>query len=133
VVTIALAIYAMVAVIVSLVIGAGERARALSFLRTLGLSDRQAQRLTILEIFPMILVTALVGLGLGLGLPAALGPGVDLSSYAGDIPVGDYSLDLITPAALAAGLAAVAVLGAYAHTAISRRRSLGAVLRVGDS
>ncbi|SEF68168.1 FtsX-like permease family protein [Nonomuraea solani] len=132
VVTAALAAYALIAVILSLVIGAADRARALSFLRTLGLSDRQAQRLTVLEILPMILVTALAGLGLGLGLPAALGPGVDLSSYAGDLPVGDYALDPFLPSALAAGLAAVAVLGAYAHIAIGRRRSLGAVLRVGD-
>ncbi|NRQ38298.1 hypothetical protein HII36_41700 [Nonomuraea sp. NN258] len=132
VVTAALAAYALVAVVVSLVIGAADRARALSFLRTLGLSDRQAQRLTVLEVLPLILVTALVGLALGLGLPAALGPGVDLSAYAGDVPVGDYSPDLITPVVLAAGVAAVAVLGAYAHTAISRRRALGAVLRVGE-
>ncbi|MEQ4724826.1 FtsX-like permease family protein [Nonomuraea sp. B19D2] len=132
VVTVALGSYALVAVVLSLVVGAAERARTVSFLRTLGLSDRQAQRLTVLEILPMILLTASVGLGLGLFLPFALGPGVDLSSYAGDLPVGDYSLDLFTPVALAAGLAAVAVLGAYAHTAISRRRNLGAVLRVGD-
>lgn len=132
VVTVALAAYALVAVVLSLVVGAAERARAVSFLRTLGLSEPQAQRLTVLEILPMIVVTALAGLGLGLGLPAALGPGVDLSSYAGDLPVGDYSPDPFLPGALAAGLAAVAILGAYAHTAISRRRSLGAVLRVGD-
>ncbi|MEO3868339.1 FtsX-like permease family protein [Nonomuraea sp. B12E4] len=132
VVTAALAGYALVAVVLALVVGAAERARAVSFLRTLGLSERQAQRLTVLEILPMILVTALVGLGLGLLLPVALGPGVDLSSYAGGLPVGDYSLDLLTPSALAAGLAAVAVLGAYTHTAIGRRRNLGAVLRVGD-
>ncbi|MEU6712508.1 FtsX-like permease family protein [Nonomuraea sp. NPDC046802] len=132
VVTVALAGYALVAVVLSLVIGAADRAVAVSYLRALGLSDRQAQRLTVLEILPMILITALVGLGLGLGLPSALGPGVDLSSYSGDLPVGDYSLDLLTPSALAAGLSAAAVLGAYAHTAISRRRSLGAVLRVGD-
>ncbi|MFI7451284.1 FtsX-like permease family protein [Nonomuraea sp. NPDC049714] len=132
VVTVALAGYALVAVVITLVIGAADRAKALSFLRTLGLSDRQAERLTVLEILPMIVVTALAGLALGLGLPAALGPGVDLSAYAGGLPVGDYELDLVTPTALAAGLAVVAVLGAYAHTAISRRRSLGAVLRVGD-
>ncbi|MBF8185361.1 hypothetical protein ITP53_06335 [Nonomuraea sp. K274] len=132
VVTVALAGYALVAVVLTLAAGAADRARAVSFLRTLGLSDRQARRLTVLEVLPVIVVTALVGLGLGLGLPAVLGPGVDLSSYAGDLPVGDYSTDLVTPSALAAGLAAVAVLGAYAHTAISRRRALGAVLRVGD-
>ncbi|WP_188196457.1 FtsX-like permease family protein [Nonomuraea sp. SYSU D8015] len=133
VVTVALGAYALVAVILSLVVGAADRARAVSFLRTLGLSDRQARRLTVLEVLPMVLVTSLAGLALGLGLPPALGPGVDLSAYAGDLPVGDYSPDLLTPAALAAGLTVVAALGAYAHTAIARRRSLGAELRVGDS
>ncbi|MFI7706999.1 FtsX-like permease family protein [Nonomuraea sp. NPDC049480] len=132
VVTVALGLYALVAVVLSLVVGGADRARAVSFLRTLGLSDRQARRLTVLEVLPMILVTALAGLGLGLGLPSALGPGVDLSAYAGDLPVGDYSPDLLTPGAMAAGLTVVAVLGAYAHTAIGRRRSLGAALRVGD-
>ncbi|TDD12287.1 FtsX-like permease family protein [Nonomuraea deserti] len=132
VVTVALAAYALAAVVLGLMVGAAERARAVSFLRTLGLSERQARRLTVLEILPVILVTALAGLGLGLGLPAVLGPAVDLSPYAGDLPVGDYALDLFVPGALAAGLAAVAVLGAYAHTLISGRRGLGAVLRVGD-
>ncbi|MGP3957302.1 FtsX-like permease family protein [Nonomuraea sp. 3N208] len=131
--TVALGLYALVAVVLSLVVGAADRARAVSFLRTLGLSDRQARRLTVLEVLPMVLVTALVGLGLGLGLPTALGPGVDLSAYAGDLPVHDYTPDLLTPGALAAGLIVAAALGAYAHTAMGRRRSLGAVLRVGDS
>ena len=130
--TVALAVYALIAVVVTLVIGAADRARALSFLRTLGLSDRQARGLTVLEILPLILITSLAGLALGLGLPAALGPAIDLSAYTGDLPVDDYSADPVMPVVLAAGLAAVAVLGVYAHTAISRRRSLGAVLRVGD-
>jgi putative ABC transport system permease protein len=129
--TLALAGYALVAVILTLVIGAADRARALSFLRTLGLSDRQARGLTVLEILPLVVVSSLAGLALGLVLPAALGPGIDLSAYAGDVPVGAYDLDPVLPAVLAAGLAAVAVLGAYAHTAINRR-SLGTVLRVGD-
>lgn len=132
VVTVALAVYALIAVIIALVISAADRGRAVSFLRTLGLSAGQAQRLTVLEISPMIVLTALAGLALGLGLPAALGPGVDLSSYTGDLAVGNYDLDLLTPTLLAAGLTAVAVGGAYVHTAISRRRSLGSVLRVGD-
>ncbi|MBB5080282.1 hypothetical protein [Nonomuraea endophytica] len=132
IVTVALAAYALVAVVVTLVISAAERAAALSFLRTLGLSARQAQGLTVLEISPMIVLTSLAGLALGLVLPAALGPGVDLSAYTGDLGVQSYDLDLLTPTLLAAGLTGVAVVGAYAHTAISRRRSLGSVLRVGE-
>ncbi|TMR18554.1 FtsX-like permease family protein [Nonomuraea turkmeniaca] len=132
VVTVALGLYALVAVVLSLLVGAAERARAVSFLRTLGLSDRQARRLTVLEVLPMVLVTALVGLGLGLGLPIALGPGVDLSAYAGDLQVSGYSPDLVMAGVLAGGLAVAAALGAYAHTALGRHRDLGAVLRVGD-
>lgn len=131
-VTAALAGYAMIAVIMTLVITAPARARTLSFLSTLGLSPGQAQRLTVLEVSPMILITALAGLGLGLVLPAALGPGLDLSAYTGSVAVGGYRTDLLTPVLLGVGLTAVSVLGAYAHTALSRRRSLGFVLRVGD-
>ncbi|MFG1944130.1 FtsX-like permease family protein [Nonomuraea sp. NPDC048826] len=132
VVTVALGAYALVAIVLSLVVGAPERARAVSLLRTLGLSDRQAVRLTLLEPLPLVAVTALVGLALGLGLPAALGPGVDLSSSAGGLTVGDHTPGPLTPLTLAAGLVVCALLGAYAHNAAGRRRDLGAVLRVGD-
>ncbi|MCG5211894.1 FtsX-like permease family protein [Streptosporangium soli] len=133
VVTAALTAYALLAVLIMLVIGAAERGTALSFLRTLGMPERQARGLTVLEIAPMIVLTTLAGLLLGLVLPVALGPGIDLSVYAGDLPVKDYPIDLITPALLAGGVAVVAVLGAFAHAAVSHRRALGSVLRVGES
>lgn len=131
-VTIALAVYALLTVVMALVVGAAERARALSYLRTLGLSDRQATNLTVLEITPLIVLTACAGLVLGLALPAALGPGVDFSVYAGDLAVRTYELSLTTPVLLAAGLAAVATAGAFLHALIGRGRSLGSILRVGD-
>ncbi|MBN6053032.1 hypothetical protein JYK22_13925, partial [Nonomuraea sp. RK-328] len=131
--TVALAAYALVAVVVMLVIGAADRARALAFLRPLGLSERQARGLTTLEILPLVLVTALAGLGLGLALPAALGPGIDLSAYAGGVAVQGYAPDLAVPVLLAAGLAVAAGLGAYVHTAAGRGRGSGAaLLRTGD-
>ncbi|MDA0632723.1 hypothetical protein OUY22_04785 [Nonomuraea sp. MCN248] len=132
VVTVALGLYALVAIALSLVVGAPERARTVSLLRTLGLSDRQAVRLTLLESLPLTVITALAGLALGLGLPAALGPGVDMSSYAGGLPVGDFSPSPLTPVALTAGLVLCALACAHAHQAAVRRRDLGAVLRVGD-
>ncbi|MEV4800556.1 FtsX-like permease family protein [Nonomuraea sp. NPDC049421] len=131
VVTVALGAYALVAIVLSLVAGAEGRARTVSLLRTLGLSDRQARRLTLLELLPVVVITAPVGVALGMGLPAALGPGVDVSVFAGGLPVADHTPGLLTPAALAAGLALCAVAGAYAHTAMTRRRKLDAALRVG--
>ncbi|MFI0417319.1 hypothetical protein [Spongiactinospora sp. 9N601] len=132
VVTLALGGYALLAVIIVLVITGAERSTALTYLRTLGMSERQARGLTVLEIAPMIVLTALVGLVLGLALPAALGPGIDLSVYTGDVRIEGYPVDVLTPSLLAIGLAGVAVAGAFAHAAIARRRSLGSALRVGD-
>ncbi|MEO3789563.1 FtsX-like permease family protein [Nonomuraea sp. B10E15] len=131
VVTVALGAYALVAIVLSLVAGAAGRARTVSLLRTLGLSGRQARRLVLLELLPVVLVTAPVGLALGLVLPAALGPGVDVSAFAGGLPVAGHTPGLLTPVALVAGMGLCAVLGAYAHIAMGRRRNLDA-LRVGD-
>ncbi|GAA0400651.1 hypothetical protein Acor_39420 [Acrocarpospora corrugata] len=130
IVTVALAGYALIAVIIALVIGAAERARSLSFLRTLGLSQRQARLLTVLEVAPLIVLTSLAGLALGLVLPAALGPGLDLSAYAG-IAVTEFPLTFTTPILLAAGLAAVSILGAFGHASTGRR--VATALRVGES
>jgi putative ABC transport system permease protein len=74
-----LAVYALLTVIIALVVGAADRARAVSHLRMLGLSRRQAAGLTVLEITPLIVLTACAGFLLGIGLPSALGPGGDLS------------------------------------------------------
>ncbi|MFI6498424.1 hypothetical protein [Nonomuraea typhae] len=82
VVTGAMGGYVLAAVVLALVVGGQERARALSFLRTLGLSTGQARRMTALEVAPMIVLAVLAGLGLGLGLPPALGSAIDLSAYA---------------------------------------------------
>ncbi|GAA3092992.1 FtsX-like permease family protein [Streptosporangium carneum] len=127
--TIALAGYALAAVLVALVTGGAERAGALTHLRALGLSQGQARRLTVLEISPMIVLTAVAGLLLGLALPAALGPGVDLSAYTGGLAVEVYPADLTAPVLLTVGLAAAAMLGAFAYAAFGRGRPLGTALR----
>ncbi|GIH39518.1 hypothetical protein Mco01_25180 [Microbispora corallina] len=130
VVTAALAAYALVAVVLALVAGAADRARALAYLRTLGLSRRQARGLTVVEIAPLIVLASLAGLLLGLALPAAVAPGVDLSPYAGQ-PVEGFPITVGTPALLAGGLAAAAVLGALAYATAGR--AVTGVLRLGES
>ncbi|RJL26484.1 FtsX-like permease family protein [Bailinhaonella thermotolerans] len=131
-VSIALAAYALLVIVLALVTGAAERSRTISYLRTLGLSGRQARVITVLEIAPMVTVAAAVGLGLGLALPYLLGPALDMRPYTGGLTLGAFRIDPVTPVALAAGLAAFAVLGAFLHAAASGRRTLGNVLRVGE-
>jgi putative ABC transport system permease protein len=132
-VTAALAGYAVLAVVIALVAGADARAGTLSYLRALGLSEGQARRVTVLEVAPVVVCGAVAGLLLGLALPAALGPGIDLSVYAGSPDARARPLAPGVPILLTAGLAAVAVLGAFAHAAAGRRRSLASVLRAGDA
>lgn len=74
----AFALYALVAVVLALVTNAADRARALSPLRTLGLSAGQARRLTLLEVSPLLVLTTLAGIALGLALVPLLGPSVTL-------------------------------------------------------
>ncbi|MFG1700627.1 FtsX-like permease family protein [Nonomuraea sp. NPDC049309] len=131
VVTAALGAYALVAIVMSLVAGAEGRTRTISLLRTLGLSDRQARWLVLLELLPVVLITAPVGVALGMILPAALGPGVDVSVFAGGLPVTDHAPGLLTPLALAAGLALCVLAASYAHATLARRRDLDAALRAG--
>ncbi|GAA1308378.1 hypothetical protein Psi02_68950 [Planotetraspora silvatica] len=129
-VTVALAGYALVAVVIALMIGAVDRARTLAYLRTAGLSRRQARSLTVLEIAPLIVLGSLAGLALGLALPLALAPGIDLSAYAG-LPVDGFPISLGTPSLLAAGVTAVAVLGALAHAMTGR--AVAGVLQMGEA
>ncbi|MGW5264800.1 FtsX-like permease family protein [Microbispora sp. NPDC004025] len=115
----ALAAYALAAVAIALTGGAARRAEDLGLLRALGLSRRQAGLITVLEAAPLLVLTAVAGLAAGLAMPALLGPGIDLSAYAGgrhgalaaaaSLPV----LPCVVAGALAAGVAAVALTGAY--------------------
>ncbi|GII42061.1 hypothetical protein [Planotetraspora phitsanulokensis] len=118
-VTVALAGYALVAVVIALMIGAVDRARTLAYLRTAGLSRRQGRGLTVLEIAPLIVLASLGGLALGLTLPLSLGPGIDLSAYAG-LQVDGFPISFGIPSLLAAGVSAVAVLGALAYAMTGR-------------
>ncbi|MEV5741806.1 FtsX-like permease family protein [Microbispora rosea] len=115
----ALAAYALAAVAIALTGGAARRAEDLGLLRALGLTRRQAGLVTVLEAAPLLVLTAVAGLAAGLAMPALLGPGIDLSAYAGGrygaltatalLPV----LPCAVAGALAAGVAAVALVGAY--------------------
>ncbi|GGO07555.1 FtsX-like permease family protein [Microbispora bryophytorum] len=115
----ALAAYALAAVAIALTGGAARRAEDLGLLRALGLTRRQAGLITVLEAAPLLVLTAVAGLAAGLAMPALLGPGIDLSAYAGGRPgalAAGAALPILPAAlagALAAGVAAVALAGAY--------------------
>ncbi|MFC7721370.1 FtsX-like permease family protein [Nonomuraea recticatena] len=127
-----LALYSLLAVWVSVVAGAAERDRSISFLSTMGMSGAQARAITLGEISPLVVTAAVAGIALGTLFPALFGGGVDLSGYAGGLPVG-YTVTWSTPLLLGAGVTLAALLGAVGHVALSGRRKAGVALRAGES
>jgi putative ABC transport system permease protein len=125
--------YGALAVLVLLFSGARERGRTVSYLRTLGLSRRQAHRLAFVEVTPVLFIAAAAGWVLGLGLPSIVGSAMDLRPYTGGFPVTRYVPDLPATALLAGGLLVFAGLAVYIDAAIGARRRLGGVLRIGDT
>ncbi|WP_055481532.1 FtsX-like permease family protein [Sphaerimonospora mesophila] len=110
--SLALAGYALIAAGIAFVSQGRERSRALRLLGTLGLTTGQARTVTVLEVAPLLLLTTCAGVVLGLGLPALLGPGVDLSAFTGP---GGGPLQISPASALppAAGVVLIALACAY--------------------
>ncbi|GAA1373057.1 hypothetical protein [Streptomyces beijiangensis] len=124
---------ALLAVILELLLTADERARTAAYLRMLGLGGRPVALLHFLELLPLAVAAAVGGTALGLLLPAALGPALNLGEFTGGptAPVlhTDYGLTTL----LTLGLGAL-VLAAVAIDAVrGRRRNLGSVLRLGET
>ncbi|MCO5998443.1 FtsX-like permease family protein [Actinoallomurus rhizosphaericola] len=124
--------YGTLAILVMLFAGARGRGRAVSYLRTLGLSRRQAHWLAVVEIAPVLLVAFAGGWALGLVLPRLLGPAIDLSPYTGGSPVRHFVPDLAVSASLAGGLLVFAALAVFIDALVATRRGLGGVLRIGE-
>ena len=130
---IALAGYAAVALVLTVVATSRERGRTLSALRTLGLDARTARAMTFGELAPLAVAALVAGTAVGIAVPWML--------------TGALGLDLVTGAAEATTLqvtwvpivgAAVVVLASLARrrasveSAVRRRDRLGEVLRVGE-
>src|SRR5699024_3840872 len=119
-------------IVLTLVLAAPARARLVAVLRTLGAGPRVARALVAWETLPLVVVAAVFGTLLGLGLPPLLAGAVDLRRFTGWTaqPELVYQPLLITGVVAAVGaVLAVAVLIA---AAVAHRLSLS-VLRIGDA
>ncbi|MFF4251692.1 FtsX-like permease family protein [Streptomyces sp. NPDC001663] len=129
--------YAVLALLLSLLRAAPERAALLARLRTMGLTRTQGRRLLILESLPQAVLAAAGGVLTGWATIRLLSPGVDLTTIAlasTQTPVGRAELrtdtmSLLIPA-LAIVLVTVGVAGVQAWW--TGRRGAVAELRVGD-
>ncbi|MFJ7265297.1 hypothetical protein ACIQV3_01270 [Streptomyces sp. NPDC099050] len=124
--------FALLAVLLTLVRAAPDRAALLARLRTMGLRPRQGVLLILVESVPLALAAAIGGALLAVGAVALLGPAVDLSTLVGArVPAG---LPVLVRPVLtqALGLAVLVAGAVLAEAAISGRRQITTELRAGD-
>ncbi|WP_159011639.1 hypothetical protein [Streptomyces sp. NRRL F-5123] len=124
---------ALVALVLELLLSAGDRGRTASRLRTLGLPTRGIAALDLLELLPMALAAVAGGVALGLLLPGILGPALTLREFTGGPAAPALHTDYALTAGLGVGLAALVAAAVAVETWAGRRRGLGAVLRLGDA
>jgi putative ABC transport system permease protein len=135
------AAYSALALLLSLLQAAPQRATLLARLRTMGMTRRQSRRLVLLEMLPQALLAAVGGVLVGLAVIPLLGPGVDLRALTfGSGPQNlepvDFGLGLrADPWSLAlpsAGLLILACAVLLIQVWVSGRRRESTELRVGD-
>ncbi|HEX3722065.1 MAG TPA: FtsX-like permease family protein, partial [Nitrolancea sp.] len=126
------AAYSALAVMIALALTSRARIRDLTYLRTLGLSNRQVLNLTITEQSPPVVIALVVGTGLGVAVAKLIKPGLDLTAFTGpNIPVplviNWLTITLLVIAIVFAVAAAIGIV-----TASAQRANVSGVLRIGD-
>lgn len=124
--------FALLAVLLTLVRAAPERAALLARLRTMGLRPRDGIRLILTEALPQALAATFGGTLVAAAAVALLGPAMDLSALVGSpVPTG-LRLTALPVLAQALGLALLVTAAVLAEAAISGRRQITTELRAGD-
>ena len=125
-------LYAVLAALAGIALTARERARDLGYLRTLGLTSRQAGLLTAIEQLPPAAVATTAGAGLGILMVWLVEPGLDLTTFAGTTLPASIVIDGSTVAIVAGVELLTVVIAIAVYSYLTRRMQLGDVLRLGD-
>jgi len=107
------------------------RGRALSRLRTRGLSGRQSRTMLVYELVPLVCVAVLAGAVVGALLPRLLGPALGLDLFTAGAAATVHLDPLLVTGLLALVVVALAV-AATVENVVNRRMRLGEVLRLGE-
>ena len=125
-------VFSVVAALSSLALAAWTRRRDFGYMRTQGLTFRQAGWLTVIEQLPAILFAVLVGSMAGVTAAQVLAPAIDVSAFTGSgIDIG-MPIDMGPTALVAAGILVGLSLATTIFGYTRRREHLGELLRMGD-
>jgi putative ABC transport system permease protein len=125
-------LYLAVTLVGAVVLSAAGRTRDVAYLRTLGVSGRQAQALTAVENAPPVLLALIPGVLLGVGVAMLVEPGLGLADFVGvqGVPLFVDWPKLVLVIAILAAVVAVAI---GAGTWLAGRALLANALRIEDS
>jgi putative ABC transport system permease protein len=128
----AAALFSVLVVLISLLLGGRARELVDARLATMGLSAWQARQVGIVEAVPFILAAAAGGVAAAIALVPLIGPELDLSVFTGGSASVSVQPD-VTALAVAAGGLVVLALGTLACQAVAaHRRGVARSLRVGE-
>ena len=124
-------VYMAMAIVGAMVLSAVGRTRDLAYLRTLGVTARQALGLTVMEHGPPVVLALIPGVALGIAIAALVEPGLGLATFVGLSGVPLY-VDWTALALLAGSLIGVVGLAVAIGTWLSRRARMADALRIGE-
>ena len=125
-------IYMALTIVGAMVLFAARRSRDLAYLRTLGVTSRQALALTLVEHAPPVLLSLVPGVALGIGVAVLCAPGLGLDTFVGISGDVELFVDWPALALMVAALIGVVAVAVMAGTWLSRRARLVDALRIGE-
>jgi putative ABC transport system permease protein len=126
------AIYMALAIVGAMVLSAAGRTRDLAYLRTLGVTARQALGLTVMEHGPPVMLALVPGVALGIGIALLVEPGLGLATFVGVSGVPLY-VDWLALAGLSLALILVVAVAVGLGTWLARRTRPTDALRIGET
>lgn len=124
-------IYMAFTIVGALILSAARRTRDLAYLRTLGVTVRQALALTVLEQATPVLLAIVPGVALGIGVAILCEPGLGLATFVGTSGV-PLAVDWGAIGLIVVALTGVVAVAVVVGTWLSRRARLADALRVGE-
>ena len=127
------AVLSFLAVLLLLAATRAERSQLAIRLRTMGLPHGRERRLAWAEVLPLLAVGVVTGCLVGVVVPSALAPALDLAPFTGAatrLPIQAHPLTGLLVALVALGIGSLALL---TDAASARRGSLADHLRQGDT
>ena len=123
--------YAGFAIVAALTLTAGRRSQDLAFLRTLGLSARQATGLTVLEQGPPVVLALIPGVALGVWIAILLATGLGLSAFIGGAGALAIDVNWAEIALVGGALVMMVTIAGVVSTWLARRTQAIDALRLG--